>query len=267
MSAFTWHIKPNSVQEAALVGALRNDPKKLRTALRDAINRTGSTIKKMGLDAITASIPIKRADIDENKTGHRHGGVNLTKATDSNLSAKITISGKRISLSRFMPRPAIPVPQKGVRYRAIRGKKTTVMKWVREDRKGRKFKQNFMRVKKITHREPDRRRRIPRQLQSWMVDKNVGRVRHEDPFLVWFKSGHLGIVRNLRDYPGKTKGSKGGTSQLLELFGPSIPQVAEKSEQLQRNLNIDATQIYNKNIDSQMDRFLGNAAQYLEGGA
>ncbi len=86
-----------------------------------------------------------------------------------------------------------------------------------------------------------------RSAVSYKIEKNGKRKRvKEDLFLVEFASGFKGIMeREGRDrLPLKMK------------FGPSIPQVAEDSPAMRKLINIDAGAALEKNMGSQIDRFM-----------
>lgn len=80
---------------------------------------------------------------------------------------------------------------------------------------------------------------------SYKVDRR-GRRRVEGSFLLRTSSGHLGVFRR--------RGPK--SRKLVELFGPSVPHVAQNDDTVKNIVDVQAPQILEKNLASQVDRLL-----------
>lgn len=74
----------------------------------------------------------------------------------------------------------------------------------------------------------------------------TGSRRHVRAFIARMRSGHVGVFMRMKKprFP------------INEYFGPSIPHVAEKRPAMKRMMNVDASRILEKNLDSQVQYLL-----------
>ena len=86
--------------------------------------------------------------------------------------------------------------------------------------------------------------RQTRQGVSYRIDKTGGRKKITDAFIPKLSSGYKGVFM------------RGAGRKMIQLYGPSIPHVAENRPDVQAVLNFDASNIFQKNLDSQVDRLL-----------
>jgi hypothetical protein len=219
-------IDPRHEQE--LKELLREVPNGLPTAMRAAVNRTGRWAKTRTLKAVTSNLNIKRKDIDANAKGaHRYGGVKLSLAgRRAEPTATVNISGRRIPVYRFAPKPAAVYDQIEMSREANARR-----------RAGRKIPQSLSGV-------------------TYKIDKGGARKRAPHTFVARMASGHISVfIRKGKDrFP------------LRELMGPSIPHVAEQRSEFKSMLAVDAGRELHKQLDSQVDRLLKRQKAQATGG-
>lgn len=85
---------------------------------------------------------------------------------------------------------------------------------------------------------------------SYKIARAGGRKRIREAFIATMRSGHLGALR--RAGPGRLP--------LIELFGPSIPQVAESRPEVKALVRVDAGRILERETSRYADLMLRRAA-------
>jgi hypothetical protein len=224
-------IAVNPASLVSLVEDLKDQQADIPKAIQAAVDRTGRSVKTIVMTAITSEINIKRKDIDANSPGrHRYGGVRFsTYGSGSIRRATVSVTGHRIPVYRFGAKPNQPPTRK--------------TKAPGKPDPARKFKKRN-RPKGIV------KNGRPRKGVSFKIDKGGKSQTVKDAFVARMSSGHVGVFKRMK--PGKSL-------PIAELFGPSIPEVAIKSDKLQASLKVDASELLVKNLASQADRFLQRA--------
>jgi hypothetical protein len=189
------------INDHGAADALRAMPELLKIAQGRALTRTADWARVRTVRAIAGHIALAQSDLNGS---HRFGGVTATKANPDKLHAEVNITGARIPLFRFAGRPTEPVTPKG---RAGVGG------------------------------------------VSYQIDAQGGRKRiTENAFMLRAPSGHRGFFRRIgggRRIKMTAKGGKRAGKSiwsekgLAELFGPSIPHVAEESPEFRKLLEVD----------------------------
>jgi len=110
----------NEQQYAELAKLLRDVPGGIDKASYQAVNKTARWVNTRVLKAITDQLTIKRKDIAGKR--HRFGGVTVHRASGKHPVAHVRVTGKRIPVYRFRPRPTLPqpyepLPKRGLTYK------------------------------------------------------------------------------------------------------------------------------------------------------
>lgn len=80
---------------------------------------------------------------------------------------------------------------------------------------------------------------------SYKIDRGGGRKMIEGAFIARMRSGHVGVFSRV-----------GGGRSITELHGPSVPHVAENEPKVRRLMRVEAGEIMEHNLASQVDRLL-----------
>jgi hypothetical protein len=97
-----------------------------------------------------------------------------------------------------------------------------------------------------------------RQGVTYQISAGGGRTRLPFAFFAQMASGRKGIFRRIGPKREMESGKHKGKMRqpIVELFGPSIPHVAETDPALQKAMDIDATDLLRHNLARQMDELL-----------
>ena len=92
------------------------------------------------------------------------------------------------------------------------------------------------------------------------VMRSGGQVVFENAFIAQMKSGHLGIFEGKGTWrrstrPTKTGGNTENNEKIKELFGPSVPRMAENAVVLQ-SVEDRVNEVINQRIDHEIERIL-----------
>lgn len=92
------------------------------------------------------------------------------------------------------------------------------------------------------------------------VMRSGGQVVFENAFIAQMKSGHLGIFEGKGTWrrstrPTKTGGNTENNEKIKELFGPSVPRMAENAVVLQ-SVEDRVNEVINQRIDHEIERLL-----------
>lgn len=92
------------------------------------------------------------------------------------------------------------------------------------------------------------------------VMRSGGQVVFENAFIAQMKSGHLGIFEGKGTWrrstrPTKTGGNTENNEKIKELFGPSVPRMAENAVVLQ-SVEDRVNEVINQRIDHETERLL-----------
>lgn len=85
---------------------------------------------------------------------------------------------------------------------------------------------------------------------SYKINKRGARQKIQDAFLVEFKSGYTGVYRGWKGRGRKRIGK--GQWDRWQLFGPSVPEVAEKRPAVRRLLHSEAGRLLEMRFDQQV---------------
>lgn len=90
--------------------------------------------------------------------------------------------------------------------------------------------------------------------------RSGGQVVFENAFIAQMKSGHLGIFEGKGTWrrstrPTKTGGNTENNEKIKELFGPSVPRMAENAVVLQ-SVEDRVNEVINQRIDHEIERLL-----------
>lgn len=230
-------------QLAELEALAKQAPKLAQRASVRAVNRATSKANTLTIRAITRHMNVKRKDIvpkiskiTGRLTQTRSGQVRKTKATFANPIGKVTVTGRRIALSRFGARGG----KRGVSYKISKahGRKRIPDAFMGQARKGRGKRKKWEAGVKLfgqTFYETFR--------GGTGTAAEVG------------TSGHVGVFKRL----GKTR------LPIRELRGPSIPHVAETLPALKRALDVDVMAVFENRMDHEIGRMLEKLAKRKAG--
>jgi hypothetical protein len=152
---------------------------------------------------------------------HRFGGVTLTRANPDHLEARVNVSGSRIPLIYFHGTPNAPPSPRGIAYQIDAG--------------------------------GGRKRLTLDAFVAVMSSEHTGFFKRKSE-----GTTHRKIIAKTGKRAGKAIWSEG---PLIQLYGPSIPQVAENQPAFQRLLEVDAGDRLALQVDREMNFVLtGNSA-------
>ena len=189
------------VDDGGVIARLAAYPAQQGQALMRAVNRTAEWCRTRTVEAVVGNLAVKKSDLDGS---HDFGGIKARKTNQPGGVAYVNITGNRIPLFLFKGKPTAAPSKRGISYQIDAGG-------------GRKS-----------------------------ITKNA--------FYARMKSGHAGLftrlsnLQQLRRYHllGGAKNlriPKAGLrarTQIRELFGPSIPHVAENRPEFKKMLEVDA---------------------------
>lgn len=209
--------------------AINAAPAKAYPAIVRAVNRATEFGKNRLLDDLTSILTLKRADIAGKN--HRFGGVKMQRATNtgniSTIAARVTVTGKRIPIYRFDAK--------------------TVGLAARETKDGGVKVRYQVKSAKFATAYAQRNSGLGVQYQ---IRRAGGRKYVRSAFIAKMKSGHVGVFKRMH--------SK--RLPIQELFGPSIPNVAERDVKLRNALKVDISAKLNERLRHELGRvFKGSA--------
>lgn len=93
---------------------------------------------------------------------------------------------------------------------------------------------------------------------TYQVSRSGGRGLIRRGFVATMKSGHVGVFQRLgpKTWVTRTKGPRRFEQRIFEPFGPSIPHVAGRNPGFKKLLDVEAGDELQKNLASQIDRFV-----------
>ena len=218
-------IRVDDAQLKQIDALLEEFPKTAPRAIMRAINHTAAKANTVTLKAITSHINIKRQDIAATKSGkapHSFGAVRVRKATTTRLQATVQVTGKKIPLIWF-------------RARQLKGKRVKLTNVATRKTSRRRMAGGGVRYKIL---KSGAAKTIP---SAFLGQGRINRGKRTGEH-----SGHTGVFRRR----GRAR------LPIMQLFGPSIPHVAEQSPTLKRALDVDMTKSLSARIDHEIGRLL-----------
>ena len=196
-----------------------------------AVNRTTKWCETRAVKAITSEVNLKAKDLRAKHAfasgGHtkKTSAIAMTKATFERPVGEVIITGARIPLYRFGATPKLPPTKRGVSYAINKGQ----------------------------------RKRIA---GAWIARMSSG---HVGVFMrvAQLRAGMTAAKASVRaDRGGRVKGSgkaKGESTRypIIELYGPSLPQIAEHNADLKKAWQVDAAAQLRMELSRQLDLAIG----------
>jgi len=193
-------LQINKRQQRQVQRLLASVPVGMPKVMQRALRRTGDMVRVRIVRAVAGNINIAQNKLFQR--GNKQRPITQpVRATVSNPSERIEVSGGRLPLGRF-----------GAKQH-----------W-RKGRSGGRL----------------------RKFVSYRIDKTGGRQRVEGAFIPDLGSGFRGVF--------KRKGR--ARHPLVQLFGPSVPQVAQTRPQVMALIRTDAADLLEKNVAQQVQRVL-----------
>ena len=247
----------DSKQIADLMKGLGNAATRGPAIISQTLNREGRRVAGKIIRSIVKNLNISKIDVGGEKdeaTGklvfHRYGGVRHWPASRTNLVTTVSVTGKRIPLYRFSlyTKPGIRVPIRR------RGKPQVFIKG------GQKI---FRYMRSIKTRQGGVVYRILRRDGAKTIDQ---------AFTAKMQSGHNGVFRRNPQAQAMTTKKEAmvvaspSRRKIFELFGPSLPVVAETVTDLNIEVKFSMERI-EKELQRRMKVEVLKLAEKTAGGA
>lgn len=215
-------------QYQELARLLAEFPKEAPRAAMRAVNAAARYARTVAKRAIANNLGLKQSDLvpKPGERFHREGGIRVLDAGPEDLVAYINIKGRRLPVIRFRPRPSKPVP---------------------EQKRGKVG---------VSYQIGIRGRRV--QAHSFIARMKSG---HVGVFMRAPRQRNVNLGRRIENFLRGTDTRRG---KLYQLFGPSIPQVAEHDAELRQALDVDVTERLHDRLASQLDLLLTRKREQSE---